>query len=708
MDNLIGTSSEPSQAAWEGRYTPSEWETQKSTIRRLYVDEEKTVKDVQTFLGRTDFVVTQKQLKDRIKKWGFDIKNIKTDDMKAIARLRAKRKTEGKESTFRVNKQPVNERKVDRFLKRHNISENDLLSIRSPENAASPVFSIYTPPALTPEAGTETPRDMASPLAMQPPSPSIPLQLLYDDQSERSSVLHTESLSSFSWVQRSLTPFSGQSPPQRYAVLESNPKSRHVGSTDQINAGHWTEDVGHSNIVNLPFGNTRVDIDQSISSRELVFEPSTAYHGNDSQVPSSKSQVVTRLDTFVGRGGISNNHLENMGLDASNYRKDTEEVASSSDLGSIHTQGYLQGEEAGLRQKLKVIESTLGREHPDTLSIILDLGGMAEEQGRYRSAELLFRRVAEARQRVLGNDNLLTADAFFLLGRVFYQQGRYATSERLLRQVLGVYVELLEVEHPVTLSLKEWLGESLWCQGRIDEAAELYREVLRAYQRIHGIEHSETLGAMTRLANLLDADNITVENHIELLHNLLESQSRILGEDHHDTIETRIGLATALERDGQYHASESLVRREVERRVRLLGLEHPDTLRTKAHLADALTKQGRYTEATFILEEVLVISIRVLGIEHPEALSYQINLANALSDQGLFQEAERHLANVLTIRKRLIGDDHPKTTEVRADLARLKKTQGLHEQARTLHKEVLLGRSKLLKDIDLSLVPQPY
>jgi hypothetical protein len=73
-------------------------------------------------------------LKDRIKKWGFDIKNIKTDDMIAIARLRAKRKIQGKESAIRINKRPVKESKIDRFLKRQNISEDDLLSMRSPPN----------------------------------------------------------------------------------------------------------------------------------------------------------------------------------------------------------------------------------------------------------------------------------------------------------------------------------------------------------------------------------------------------------------------------------------------------------------------------------------------------------------------------------------------------------------------------------------------
>jgi hypothetical protein len=50
-----------------------------------------------------------------------------------MARTRAKRKRlEGKDSAFRVNKAPVNERKMTRYLKRNEVSEEQLLSMASP------------------------------------------------------------------------------------------------------------------------------------------------------------------------------------------------------------------------------------------------------------------------------------------------------------------------------------------------------------------------------------------------------------------------------------------------------------------------------------------------------------------------------------------------------------------------------------------------
>lgn len=74
-------------------------------------------------------------------KWGFDVKNVKGDIMIQVARARAKRKRDGgKESVFRVNKNFVTDRKINRYLKRNNVSEEDLLSMENPINGKKKFF----------------------------------------------------------------------------------------------------------------------------------------------------------------------------------------------------------------------------------------------------------------------------------------------------------------------------------------------------------------------------------------------------------------------------------------------------------------------------------------------------------------------------------------------------------------------------------------
>ena len=53
----------------------------------------------------------------------------------AMCRARVNRKRyEAKDSAFRVSKKPVDERKINRYLKRKDISEDMLLSMPSPVN----------------------------------------------------------------------------------------------------------------------------------------------------------------------------------------------------------------------------------------------------------------------------------------------------------------------------------------------------------------------------------------------------------------------------------------------------------------------------------------------------------------------------------------------------------------------------------------------
>jgi hypothetical protein len=82
----------------------------------------------------SNFVLSEKQLKSRLTNWGLDVKNLKGDTVMELARIKAKRALENKKSSFRVNRKPVDDRKIDRYLQRNAISEEQLLSMASPIN----------------------------------------------------------------------------------------------------------------------------------------------------------------------------------------------------------------------------------------------------------------------------------------------------------------------------------------------------------------------------------------------------------------------------------------------------------------------------------------------------------------------------------------------------------------------------------------------
>lgn len=204
--SLMPPPGQPASQGYTQRYCAREWEEQKPTIYKLYIEEGQKLKAVLKILSESGFLVTQKQVKDRLKKWGLTIKNVKENEMLAIARKRLKRKVlDKKESAFRVNKQPLTEKNIDRFLKRRKISDCTLLSMTSPINAPSPAFSVYTPHPPNPDS----PCNLLSPIAA---SPFCIVESSSTFHIERQPSAPTSPAPTSLQLQRTYTPFTGQSP----------------------------------------------------------------------------------------------------------------------------------------------------------------------------------------------------------------------------------------------------------------------------------------------------------------------------------------------------------------------------------------------------------------------------------------------------------------------------------------------------------------
>jgi hypothetical protein len=91
-----------------------------------------------------------KQYKDRFKKWGIK-KNVQPKEMEAmirIQRIRASDSKNPKKTAFRVRKQPVNQGKIDRYLKEHPIqwlgTNTDIVEGKASHAGTIPTPSRYT------------------------------------------------------------------------------------------------------------------------------------------------------------------------------------------------------------------------------------------------------------------------------------------------------------------------------------------------------------------------------------------------------------------------------------------------------------------------------------------------------------------------------------------------------------------------------------
>ncbi|OAA55455.1 hypothetical protein ISF_07966 [Cordyceps fumosorosea ARSEF 2679] len=105
------------------------WEHHKPTIRSLYLDDRKPLKEVMGIMAeKYNFQATPKMYKTRFSQWGF-AKNNTEDEVKRLLGMKFQRDAEGKISEFVRNGRVVN---LGTYLKRKGVTEYDLIDFEQP------------------------------------------------------------------------------------------------------------------------------------------------------------------------------------------------------------------------------------------------------------------------------------------------------------------------------------------------------------------------------------------------------------------------------------------------------------------------------------------------------------------------------------------------------------------------------------------------
>lgn len=105
------------------------WEQYKSTIRTLYLEERKPLKEVMSIMSEQyGFQATPKMYKTRFSQWGF-VKNNTEEEVKRLLSMKFQRDAEGKVSEFVRNGRVVN---LGTYLKRKGVTEYDLVDFELP------------------------------------------------------------------------------------------------------------------------------------------------------------------------------------------------------------------------------------------------------------------------------------------------------------------------------------------------------------------------------------------------------------------------------------------------------------------------------------------------------------------------------------------------------------------------------------------------
>ncbi|CAN9281448.1 unnamed protein product [Alternaria alternata] len=153
-----------------------------------------------------------------------------------------------------------------------------------------------------------------------------------------------------------------------------------------------------------------------------------------------------------------------------------------------------------LQNIVKANMKTLGHDHTDTLTSMVNLASTYINQGRWEDAEKLEVQVMETRKRKLGADHPDTLTSMANLASTYREQGRWGEAEMLQVQVMETSKTKLGADHPDTLSSMNNLAYTQKSLGREVEAIELMRECVQLRQQRFRPDHPDLVSSLATLA----------------------------------------------------------------------------------------------------------------------------------------------------------------------------------------------------------------
>ncbi|KZP22596.1 TPR-like protein [Athelia psychrophila] len=287
---------------------------------------------------------------------------------------------------------------------------------------------------------------------------------------------------------------------------------------------------------------------------------------------------------------------------------------------------------------LMALSKHAGKPTPELLSMNAAVAWYFSQRGRYDEAETLFQKALAGRERQFGRDHPNTLNTVNDLGVLCEQQGKRAEAEMLYQRALAGKERQLGGDHPSTLGTVNNLGGLCEKQGKYTEAEIFYQRALAGQERQLGREHPSTLGTVNNLGGLYEQQGKYAEAEI-LYQRALAGKEKQIGGDHPNTLKTVNNLGWLYVQWGKHEEAETLCLRALAGRERQLGADHPDTLATINSLANLRVQQGRLEEAETLFNRALTGRVKAIGVRHPDTIASMAVLARLHEKQGRFEEA---------------------------------------------------------------------
>ncbi|MCJ1396687.1 hypothetical protein MMC18_009579 [Xylographa bjoerkii] len=246
---------------------------------------------------------------------------------------------------------------------------------------------------------------------------------------------------------------------------------------------------------------------------------------------------------------------------------------------------------------LRIRESSLPSDHPETLESAQTLGEALLHRGELQAAKTMLQRAIVGREKSLGPLNVDTLESLSDMTITLLELNNLESAERTGWRALEGREQVLGLDHPdylVSLNIMAILHQLRWDHER---ALEITERVVRDRENLLGYECPDTLMTLNNLARLKyqmgDFDSAS-----QMLDKVLAGEEMLLAGNGYDIQVSLSNKAAVLAAQERFQDAESILCDVVRMRESALGPSHPSTLFSIEALANVLEKNCSPEAAT--------------------------------------------------------------------------------------------------------------
>jgi tetratricopeptide (TPR) repeat protein len=225
--------------------------------------------------------------------------------------------------------------------------------------------------------------------------------------------------------------------------------------------------------------------------------------------------------------------------------------------------------------------------------------------GEFNKAVRLQEETLARQRETLGADHPDTLTSLVNLATTYQELDRHADALKLNQETLTVMSKAFGADDPNTLVVKHNLAGNYSALGRHDEALKLHEETAAAFLAAVGPDHPYTLLSMGSPA-LSYLEMGRVDDAIALQEKTLAAMTEKFGPQDPETLKALHNLALSHAAAGQHEKALQLFEQALDLRRKNIGADHPDTLASVAGVARCLEKLDRAPDALSVLDATFV------------------------------------------------------------------------------------------------------